>query len=66
MIQVHMHMYIRGYSAFVPLWGVSGLKLDFFYFVFSNVQPFRNTCLKGFVEIRKIPEVTGIYVAANA
>ena len=37
----------------------------FYLFHFSNVQPFagvafRNTCLKGFVEIRKILEVIGI------
>ena len=32
----------------------------FFLFHFSNVQPFRKTCLKGFVEIRKIPQVIGI------
>ena len=40
--------------------GGSGLKVDFFLFHSSNVQPFRNTCLKGFVEIRKILEVIGI------
>ena len=38
----------------------------FIYFNFRYVQSFSNMCLKGFVEIRKIPEVIGIWVASNA
>ena len=38
----------------------------FFLFHFSNVQHFTNKFFKGFVEIRKIPDVIGICVAANA
>ena len=35
-------------------------KNGFFLFYFSNVQHFKNMCLKGFFEIRKIPEVIGV------
>ena len=42
--------------------GPSGLKVDFFLFHFSNVRPLRKTYLKGFVVIRKILEVIGIWV----
>ena len=44
--------------------GDSGLKIDFF-FHFTNFQQFMNMRLKGFFEIRKIPEVIGIWIAAN-
>ena len=40
--------------------GGSDLRVDFFLFHFSNDQIFWHTCLKGFVEIRKIPETIGI------
>ena len=54
-------MYILKYISnlfFIKLGEVA--VYESFLFHFSNVQPFGNTCLKEFFEIRKIPEVIGI------